>query len=211
MKKLLLLSALALGTIALNAQSLTVRVMGNEVANGSTVDAYCLTPNADIPMLHILDPEVEACPSVTGNYSITVTNLATTSNFGDQMVNMQFCWPTNCMIIMPGMSLTQEGTLEAGVFKNLRIDTTNWSGDIDEVFTIPAKVEIVEKGNASNTFTVTINMIHDPNAQNGIDGVYDNDETSAEYFDLFGRRIANPEKGQIVIERKGAKTVKTIF
>lgn len=39
----------------------------------------------------------------------------------------------------------------------------------------------------------------------------DADDSAAEYYDLLGRRIATPEKGQLVIERRGAKVAKRII
>lgn len=36
-------------------------------------------------------------------------------------------------------------------------------------------------------------------------------DAPAEYFDLQGRRVANPEPGRIYIERRGIKASKVIF
>lgn len=45
---------------------------------------------------------------------------------------------------------------------------------------------------------------------NGIDGIAVDENAPIEYFNLQGVRIANPEKGQLVITRQGSKTSKTI-
>ena len=45
---------------------------------------------------------------------------------------------------------------------------------------------------------------------NGIDDIAVDHNAPIEYFNLQGVRIANPEKGQLVITRQGSKTSKTI-
>lgn len=42
----------------------------------------------------------------------------------------------------------------------------------------------------------------------GVDNVAVDFDAPVEYFDLTGRRIQNPAKGQLIIERKGSKVVK---
>lgn len=46
--------------------------------------------------------------------------------------------------------------------------------------------------------------------QVGIDDIAVDQNAPIEYFNLQGVRIANPEKGQLVITRQGSKTSKTI-
>lgn len=49
-------------------------------------------------------------------------------------------------------------------------------------------------------------------AQSGIDGIVDDSATApAEYYDLFGRKVTDPAKGQVVIRRQGNKAEKIVF
>lgn len=45
----------------------------------------------------------------------------------------------------------------------------------------------------------------------GVGAITEQDNTEAEYYNLQGVRVTNPEKGQLVIERKGSKATKIIF
>lgn len=47
--------------------------------------------------------------------------------------------------------------------------------------------------------------------QNGIDGVSADNMSPVEYYNLQGQRIASPEKGQIVICRRGSQAAKVVF
>lgn len=47
------------------------------------------------------------------------------------------------------------------------------------------------------------------NGDNAVEGI-DADEVPAVYYDLQGRRVVSPAKGQLVIERRGAKAAKVI-
>ena len=60
---------------------------------------------------------------------------------------------------------------------------------------------------ASNTFS--INVLIGP-VDAAVEGVMADDNTPVEYYDLQGRKVLNPAKGQLLIERKGAKAVKVI-
>ena len=71
-------------------------------------------------------------------------------------------------------------------------------------------MNIVPTANPSNAFTFYLNIVNDPQIFAGVDAVVD-DNAPVEYFDLAGRKVVNPAKGQLVIERKGAKAVKRIF
>lgn len=50
-----------------------------------------------------------------------------------------------------------------------------------------------------------------PDSTTGITGITADSETEAEYFNLQGIRIANPEPGQLYIRRQGSKAVKIRF
>ena len=222
MRKLLLLSAIALGAMTANAQNLTVTVGGTPVGNGETVDSYDLVVIEESQELMgqlfeftvtQLDPKVEVTAAKTGNYSITVSNTTTDTSVAN-LPKIQFCWPEYCHIIDPGAKDTQSGTLQGGVPTNLAIDSTSGSEfDMpwpEEAFTLSCRVDIVPAGSSTPEFYFFINMHYDPSMLSAVEGI-GVEEAAPVYFDLSGRQVANPAQGQLVIERRGAKAVKKIM
>lgn len=57
--------------------------------------------------------------------------------------------------------------------------------------------------------TVYIDFTHKTDTTMAVEGI--EAETTSQYFNLQGVRISEPQKGQIYIERRGAKVVKRIF
>lgn len=217
MKKLLLLSALTLGALSLNAQNFSVTVEGKPVKNGETVISHHLScveteHNGETYRDYNLNPEVVVTADSDMPASVTVTN---TSDIEEP--KLSFCWPTTCLAIDKGESLEREGTFMAGVSTDLQIESMPLYGDdpnhvklLESEFTLSCSVKIVPTANPANAFTFYLNIVNDPQIFAGVDAVVD-DNAPVEYFDLAGRKVVNPAKGQLVIERKGAKAVKRIF
>lgn len=224
MKKFLLLSALALGAFSAMAQTVGVTVMGEPVANGGTVTSYCYEETkiewGDINIItKELNPHVSATSTPEATYIISVTDL-TTDNV-QYMPNVQICWPMLCVDVYKGKpGTTQPGTLGTTP-KLLEIHSspstltipdvgqpaTPWP---DEAFMLSCLVEIKKEGSSTNAFTFNLNMIYDPD-QASVGGIVDDNDAAPEFFDLSGRRVLNPEKGQILIKRSGASVEKVIL
>lgn len=216
MKKLLLVSALSVfATIGAAAQTIGVTVEGQAIENGSTVDSWNLIVTdlslpGDPMFIYTLDPEVYASSVTTADFDITVKNVSPES-VARQIL---FCWPEECDYIDPGESSTQSGKLTMQP-SALHIDLAAVEGEEPlinywpEAFAVNAIVTITEKFNKNNTFTFNLNMLYDP-ARNGVSSMVAEDIKPV-YYDLCGRLVANPEKGQILIEKRGAKTVKVIM
>lgn len=223
MKKLLLLSAIAFAAFSANAQ-ITVTVMGEPVKNGSTIDVQCLevdsysqeiAPGVIINSInYTVDPEVFATVSVTGKYSISVTN--TSKSIAPNQPNVQFCWPFTCEPVRIGATLTNEGQLNANEPSPLRIDALwNWDDyqggfKLESVLVLSCDLKIMEVGNSSNSFSCSINMIADP-VDAAVDEVTVDNDAPKTYYDLAGRRVLSPAKGQLVIERQGSKARKVVI
>lgn len=217
MKKLLLLSALTLGALSLNAQNFTVTVEGKPVKNGETVTSHHLSCveteyNGETYRDYNLNPEVVVTADSDMPASVIFTN---TSALEEPL--LQMCWPTECATVRKGESLEREGTFMAGVPTDLLIESMALYGDepdhiklLESEFSLTGTVKIVPTANPSNAFTFYLNIVNDPQIYAGVDAVVD-DNAPVEYFDLAGRKVVNPAKGQLVIERKGAKAVKRIF
>lgn len=211
MKKILLLSALAFSALASQAVTFTVTVGGKEIENGAEVESTEIQETVwggAVPTTYQLMPEVYASTSESVNVKATCTN--TTQNYEDWMPGLMFCWPIECLpnISVPGAIGIAEGTMDTNPV-SLQVDSEPWDGFIDKPFTVSCNVRLQAEGGDSFSFSLT--MIYDPaSVDAGVDGV-EADNAPAEYFDLAGRRVLNPDKGQILIERRGAKVAKVIL
>ena len=210
MKKLLLLSALALGALTANSQNVTVTVEGNEIENGAVVNSYHLDPILVEFGTYKLLPEVVATFTTDCDVMVNVYNKTT-----GLPQNIQFCWPSGCAAIGPGSVGTQTKTVDAGDPQDLAIDVTlapyiGFDFNKDETYTFATTVEIIY--GAADPFVFDLNMIYDPNHQeDAVENIFDNDIDAAPvYFDLGGRKINNPEKG-IYIMQKGSKVSKVVL
>lgn len=67
------------------------------------------------------------------------------------------------------------------------------------------------EGKVLNPFTVNVFMGPEADEMAGVDGVVVDNDAPVVYFDLAGRRVLNPAKGQIVIERQGSKARKVVM
>ena len=227
MKKLLLLSAIAFAAVSASAQ-ITVTAEGQPVANGGTVNSKHLKIGYDTQEFFgvtvntttfQLDPEVMVAASPAGRYVIRVTNN-TTDNY-EGMPGPQICWPENCVGVGRGQTFeTKPGELTPTP-QTIQLDSkegyvTDWDLDPGEYwpevdFTLACKVEIVPENGSSPVFTFNVNMTYDPTILAGVDDITVDNDAPVVYYDLTGRQVLNPAKGQIVIERQGSKARKVIM
>lgn len=212
------------------AQTIGVTVQGQPVENGSTVTSYCLkvsqrtqnipTVGQSVITSRQLDPEVYATSTPAGSYYIRVTDLTTDILVG--MPNQQICWPTQCQPVpFGGEFVTSVGTLN-GTPSSLQIDSQKVNESDPPVgqavipwptepFMIKGYVEIIPQGAFASAFSFYLNMAYDPSQDAQVEGVADDNNAPAEYFDLSGRRVLNPEKGSVLIERRGATVEKKVI
>lgn len=109
--------------------------------------------------------------------------------------------------------------LEAGTSKS-DIDAMNVWGTLhsdDRSITFPAKAlktaEFADKGkwfpsNSNGAFRLAL---PGSTAITGITADGSEDDAPAVYYDLYGRRVANPTPGQLLIRRQGTRTDKVIY
>lgn len=226
MKNFLLLSTIAFAAVSASAQ-ITVTAEGQLVANGGTVNSKHLKVGHDQQEVFgtivntttfQLDPEVMVAASPAGSYVIKVTNN-TTDNY-EGMPGPQICWPQNCVGVNRGQTFeTKPGELTPTP-QSIQLDSTegyvtDW--DLDQgaywpevEFTLSCKVEIVPENSSSSVFTFNVNMTYDPEILAGVGDITVDNEAPVVYYDLTGRQVFNPAKGQIVIERQGSKARKVI-
>lgn len=222
MKKLLLLSAIAFAAVSANAQ-ITVTADGEPVANGGTVNSSRM--KIDISEQEVfgivvtstnykLDPDI----MVSGEGSYYVRVLDTTTDHIEGMPTLQICWPMLCVDMINGEFATT-GVGEFSKDPSLHLYSTSgyvtdWDMDPGEywpeAFTLSCKVEIIPANSSNPVFTFNCNMIYDPSIWAGVNDITVDSDAPVVYYDLTGRQVLNPVKGQIVIERQGSKVRKVV-
>ena len=217
MNKIILSSLGILCALGVSAQDVSVTVMGQPVSNGATINAYCIeskdySQNFNGTVIewteYSLNPEIMAKSSVPGQYEITVAN---TTAANAPVTSLLFCWPTACAPISAGKELTNKGGLKSDEYSDLEIHSLVWDEALSSVFSMSCTVSITEVSNPSKVFSFNVNMIHDPSTQANVEDLVDDSNYPVEYYDLTGRRIENPEKGKIVIEKRGGKAYKKVI
>ena len=203
------------------AQRVAVTVGGQPVENGGSVSSYVPEVvdlsytdknNNLIKWVTVqLMAELYATAPETGEYTVLITN--TTKDFQNGMPKPQVCWPSTCQVAEPGGQASSTGTLQKGVATDMKIESSmidsTESEYIDKPFTITFTVDIIPAGNETDTFTCYYTMNYDPAVVGAVEAI-EGEAGPVKYYDMQGRTVANPEKGQLVIERQGAKAVKKI-
>lgn len=214
MKKLLLLGAIALGAMTANAQNLKVTVHGMEIENGSTVDCNnMLSEYVEDEWDGVIEtwyeyqllPEVFVTSTVDTYMTVTMTNTTDKESVNLPVVpNLQICWPENCIPVGVGATVNPDGTLTANTPTDLQIDSMKFTDIPEEGFTLSCRILLTPA--VGNPFSFNLNMIAEAGASVG--GVMA-DEAAAEYYNLNGVRVANPDHG-IFIVKKGNKVTKIV-
>lgn len=226
MKKLVLLSALTIGALSANADNFTdffkVTYENKEIQSGETI--ACETTDADKSRYecdYFVEPLME--PELL---SLSYRAVYLDSPTYEESLANRAMWgtPTICYVMGPnancipgqGNIISQytfeqmTGTLEIQMHLDGEIDLSTFS------FKLPEKAgtyRVVLTGTYDGA-EIEDDFITDiyigPGAA-GVEGVIDDVNAPTEYFDLTGRKVLNPAKGQIVIVRQGSKAVKAIF
>lgn len=184
------------------AQNLKVTANGKAVADGDTIELECVYEDLyGVQWEYSWNPLLEASTiSGTENATITLTCDAETDGFS-------ICWPMTCKNPQPGQSVSSSGTLTTEP-SDLQIHREAILNSKDEP--IPgagsAKVTIVA---GSDEMELTIKCLAPENA--AVEGISSESNMNTEYYSIQGVRVAEPQKGQLIIERKGSKVTKRVF
>ncbi len=186
-------------------QNIKVTSHGNPVSNGDVIELpYELEDFSEYGegmANYTWNPHLEAS-TTEGSVAISVAVSA-----DDKANGVSICWPTQCVMVNPGSTVTANGT----------IDTT--PADLQthrEVFTYSLNDVPTEEGNikvevTSDTETIGFTIKCLLKDANGVGENLADDNAVSEYYTIQGIRVAEPQKGQLYIERKGQKVVKRIF
>ncbi len=231
MKKLLLLSALAISALGMNAASFgdyfKVEFEGKEIANGETIiiaepeyaDEWGQMWAAPVKVINLQDEYRPVFGELMYSIPATRTDLR-----NEQGARAQLCYAGAYRGLNNCLSNGNE-TCVSYAFVNVPeagVDTFEWDVDVN-----------YDESQLSNPVTLQLNMFaaegdgEKPETCELIDGtdftmtivfgaqatvVGITDEAAAPvYYNLQGMRVANPEKGGLYIVKKGTKTMKKVF
>ncbi len=231
MKKFLLLAALAASFSPVFAEdfsdSFVITCDGETYTNGQTITClYYYDPIViNYPDLAgTMDPEYESKAQV---FATNVSDEPKKLEFRLQYVtptveefgaNPHLGSPTLCFFNQSGEanclpkpfefnSNMPEGPVSAEEYMRMDVEQLEFT-DLTPV-TLRLDLRVMEDDKEVSSASVFINFSHEVDITSGVEGIVA--DTKAEYFNLQGVRVAEPQKGQIYIERKGGKVAKRIF
>ena len=217
MKKFYTIKSLAVVAFALMAnvafgQNLKITAGGNPVADGDVlevpyeVEDYSYPDIAYYNYTYTWNPHLEAS-TVAGSDELTVTVTSV-----DNSAGFQICWPASCHQITPGAEVEVKGEITTEPV-DLQIDKVT---TIEEMDKEPENKLPTEGGSVkvkfvcgSDTMEITVNAVLAD--KNGVGENIAEAYSPIEYYTIQGVRVAEPQKGQLYIERKGGKVTKRIF
>lgn len=222
MKKLLLISALALcGVASASAQNFsdiyTVKYKGQKVENGATIvvtPAEVVGDACDYAAEIFVENVREDASQMYGMllYEDPTFNQATAEPEKYGMLSLCYSGlEYNCL---PG-GLTNAGQGEVAVPGTASGKTFNWdvhlygaSKDVTSISRL--RMSALEGDEAAEEFDLNFALYIKFTAEDtAVDAVEFDENLPIEYYDLAGRRVANPEKG-IYILKQGNKTSKKV-
>lgn len=237
MKKLLLTVAVAIGIASASAATFTdfytVTYEGKTLANGDYVYADHWEAKSGFFPCELLFTPKSTFNEVTFNVKGYCSNPSYETVFGNPLEwgTPSICWEAagtgNCENGVPPMITNTTLKYNTPILIQFHLggeveelDPDNLPPDFDPstyepTYTMPQKTSeylvvataTVDGVSASDTFTVNVVI----GVTAAVDEVTVETDAPAVYYDLQGRRVANPAKGQLVIEKKGAKARKVIL
>lgn len=206
--KLFAMAAFAMIANAAVAQNLKVTRGGQPVANGDVIELKWEYEEDSMPewdlytYIYKWDPHLEAATDEgSASLTVTVTSLDNTAGF-------QLCWPGGCKEVNPNASASASGTITTEP-QDLNIHKA-FEFEDPSLRPTDGGLISVRISSGAETVEVTVKALLD-----GVDsGVGENlteNSLKSTYFTLQGLQVAEPQKGQLYIERKGGKTIKRIF
>ncbi|MDE5871071.1 MAG: hypothetical protein K2H22_03880, partial [Muribaculaceae bacterium] len=178
---------------------------GKAVANNDVIEqSYVKEDYSDLgPDMadYLWNPHLEAS-STDGNVSVSVSVTA-----DEKTESLTICWPMQCVMVPAGGTVTANGTLSAEP-SDLQIHREIFVTSKEEMPTEVGSAK-VKVSSDSETLEFTVKFLLTDGS--GVGENIADSNVAAEYYTIQGIRVAEPQKGQIYIERKGSKVTKRIF
>lgn len=188
------------------SQNLKVTSNGTPVSNNDVIEIPYVFEDYSVPelgmyyYLYTWDPHLEASTvNEDANLYVELTSI-------DNTVGFQLCWPGGCQALEPGKTVSSTGKIST-VPSDLQIHKEFSSDKADETPTEGGTIKVTLKC-GSEIMELTVKAIL---ADNRVGENVADSNVAPEYYTIQGIRINEPQKGQLLIERKGNKVTKRIF
>lgn len=214
MKKFYILMAALMTAVCVNAQALQFYVKGEPIENGARVD---LTPYfEDGSWTPMYNPHLTMKTTTSGTASVVadftkgecIPALDEDWKYGGSL-SIQFCSiDGQCVLVNPGEKKDKQGAVTAGEDVDMQIELTAQIGDEQKYEDLGVDAEFTVTCNLGSESASVVFYVDKKGA--GVNDIAVDANAPAEYFDLQGRRVANPENG-IYIVRQGSKVTKQVI
>lgn len=203
----LAVAALAMMANVAVGQNLKVTSNGNPVADGDVIEVKCEPEDfSEIFGYFYLncrwDPNLEVA-SESGDETLYVTVSKV-----DDLPTFEICWPSQCINMGSDGKAVTSGTIGSTPSK-VDIHVVE---DIEDENATALNGGAMSKVNlrcASESLEFTLKAL--PVDINAVEETFADINVRPEYYTIQGIRVVEPQKGQLVIERKGSKVTKRIF
>lgn len=188
------------------AQNLQVTSNGNPVSNGDVIELPYEFEDYSVPGIiewyeYEWNPRLEVA-SAEEDTPLTITLSSSENNDG-----FELCWPSACVPRGEGESVSASGVI-GPQFGYVNIHKALSYNSKDQVPTEASVVNISFK-TPDETLEMTVKcLLQDENA---VGENFADITAEPEYYTIQGLRVAEPQKGQLLIVRKGSKVTKRIF
>lgn len=221
MKKLLLIAAIAAASMSANAASFSdyfaITVEDQPVLDGETVTVKTYYDPIEMSYPGEGFGEYESKVAVKAinvsnskaNISFTLTQIEPTKP-NENMGYFKLCYDFNdkqgqCLTSNTGIYTSPSDLDAVSVDGYLLLDIEHVQ--FTDLTPVTFKLQLSTNGVGG---TIYIKFTHEQDITMAVDGI-EADSASEEYFNLQGVKVANPEKGNIYIVRKGSKVSKRLF
>lgn len=211
MKKIYLIKTIAVCALAMLAntaiaQNLQVTSNGNPVSNGDVIELPYELEDYSIPgLIELYDYEWN--PNIEVASSEENTPLTITISSSDNKDGFELCWPMQCVDRNEGESVSSSGII-GPQFEYVFIHKSEAFDNKDEVPTVAPIINITFT-TSSETLEITVKCLLQ--GENSVGENLSDITAVSEYYTIQGIRVMEPQKGQLLIERKGSKVTKRIF
>lgn len=127
--------------------------------------------------------------------------------------------PNQCFFLIPASGETRTFTCLSPTPPAATVDTSGWNGTFGQTATFPT-ITVKVLGSAMPLYQATapystMNLVAIPDSTSavksvGVDTLGPKQEGPVEYYDLQGRRVAEPVSGQMYLRRQGTVVAKVI-
>lgn len=225
MKKLLLLSALAVSALAANADYsdyFKVYHNGNEVKNGETIlytDYEELLMSYDLKLNLTNEADYDFplyCDMLYKNYPTQQEAEANVAVWGSRSVCYESSRGGSCFPSLPNLCMLLPDILDDGSAYDFDylVELVNVAPETVSIYDfviIPCEGDSTEEGHyellPDDKFTVSVIYAPNEEAAAGVDSVGIDMNAPVEYFNIQGMKVTNPENGLYIV-KQGNKVTK---